>query len=504
MKRITSILPLLTLLLVGLVGCTPEFSEPPVKEYTYTGKATHTIAQFKQLYANTSLAKITSDIILKGVINASDSSGNVYKKIYLQDETGGLEISVDAASNYNTYSVGQEVFVECKDLYIGLYGGVLQLGMPYVDKTGKDAIGRMPKSIAYQHIFSNGKPDKSKVKPIVVSSLAELNDGMLDRLVTINGIFFTSGGIETFALKPTKDNSYPTEREFTDSKGIKGITYTSGYARFSQDILPKGLGSITCIVTAYNGKWQLIIRDREDIGTFDGSVIEPPKPPVYTGNATHTIAQFKTQFGNTDLAEITENVVIKGIVSSSDQSGNIFKKIYIQDESGAIEMSIDAKDLYKTYKPGQEVFIECKGLYVGKYGGVIQLGSVYNGKIGRMTQAVASTHIFTKTEPGALVTPTISDIPSLTSDMVDKLITIKGVNFTNGGKNTYAAAGSTFPTSEEMKDANGKAIIVYTSSYANFAATILPTGPVTITAILSQFNGAWQLIIVDIKDVIAQ
>ncbi len=499
MKRIVTIIAVLSWFLAGFTGCSPEFDEPPAKEYKYEGKATHTIAQFKSQF-NSDFTKITSDVILKGVVNATDESGNIYKKLYLQDETGGLEISLDATSLYTQFKVGQEIFIECKDLYVGKYNGITQLGYPY-SKSGSDAIGRMPQKVAMEHIFKNGLPNIKAVTPIVVNSLADLTVGMTDQLVTIKDIFFTNGGAQTFA---TKGALYPSPQEIIDSKGIKSAVYTSTYAKFAFDKLPKGLGSITVILSSYNGTWQLIVRDRNDIGTFDGSVIEPPKPPVYTGNATHTIAQFKTQFGNTDLAEITENVVIKGIVSSSDQSGNIFKKIYIQDESGAIEMSIDAKDLYKTYKPGQEVFIECKGLYVGKYGGVIQLGSVYNGKIGRMTQAVASTHIFTKTEPGALVTPTISDIPSLTSDMVDKLITIKGVNFTNGGKNTYAAAGSTFPTSEEMKDANGKAIIVYTSSYANFAATILPTGPVTITAILSQFNGAWQLIIVDIKDVIAQ
>lgn len=497
MKKIVTLIALLCWLIVGFTGCSPEFDEPPAKEYKYEGKATHTIAQFKTQF-NSDFAPITGDVILRGVVNATDESGNIYKKLYLQDETGGLEISIDATSLYTQFKVGQEIFIECKGLYVGKYGGVLQLGFPY-QKNGADAIGRMPQVVAMAHIFKNGLPNIKAVTPIVANSMSDLTEGMTDKLVTLKGIFFTNGGVQSFAEKGAQ---YPTAQEFTDSKGVKGIVYTSSYAKFALDKLPKGLGSVTAILSSYNGTWQLIVRDRNDIGTFDPSVTEPPKPPVYTGNATHTIAQFKTQFGNTDLAEITENVVIKGIVSSSDQSGNIFKKLYIQDESGAIEMSIDAKELYKTYKPGQEVFIECKGLHVGKYGGVIQLGSVYNGKIGRMTQAVASTHIFTKTVPGALVTPTISDIPSLTSDMVDKLITIKGVNFTNGGKNTYAAAGSTFPTSEEMKDANGKTIIVYTSSYANFATTILPTGPVTITAILSQFNGAWQLIIVDIKDVI--
>lgn len=504
MKRIVTIIAVLSWFLAGFTGCSPEFDEPPAKEYKYEGKATHTIAQFKSQF-NSDFTKITSDVILKGVVNATDESGNIYKKLYLQDETGGLEISLDATSLYTQFKVGQEIFIECKDLYVGKYNGITQLGYPY-SKNGNDAIGRMPQKVAMEHIFKNGLPNIKAVTPIVVNSLADLTVGMTDQLVTIKDIFFTNGGAQTFA---TKGAQYPSPQEIIDSKGIKSAVYTSTYAKFAFDKLPKGLGSITVILSSYNGTWQLIVRDRNDIGTFDPSVTEPPKPPVYTGNATHTIAQFKTQFGNTDLAEITENVVIKGIVSSSDQSGNIFKKLYIQDETGAISIGIAIKELYKTYKPGQEIFIECKGLHVGKYGGVLQVGQKFlNTKtniwqIGQMSEAEAVTHIFKKQDPGALVSPTITDIASITPDMLDKLVTIKNVTFTNGGTNVYATKNANnAPTMEELKDAQNNVISIATSAYASFAATTLPTGPVTITAILSQYNGTWQLIIVDLKDVV--
>lgn len=69
---------------------------------------------------------------------------------------------------------------------------------------------------------------------------------------------------EAWRSLPPKESTYPTSQEFTDSKGVKSIVYTSGYARFSQDLLPKGLGSVTAILSAYNGKWRTIIRDRKD------------------------------------------------------------------------------------------------------------------------------------------------------------------------------------------------------------------------------------------------
>lgn len=491
MKRISKLILGAATALFALVGCSKEFDTPSIPDYSYTDKATHTIAEFKKQY-DTDFKEITENVVLRGVVNATDQSGNIYKKLYLQDETGGIELSLDMTSLYTYYKVGQEIFIECKGLYVGKYGGVLQVGYKY-QKNGEWTVGRAPKEMALRHIFRNGTPTK-EVKPIVVNSVTELDASMTDMLITINNIRFTNEGVATFAEKGAQ---YPTSQEFTDTKGKKAIVYTSSYARFAQEKLPKGKGPITAILSSYNGTWQLIIRDRNDIGTFDGSLPEPPKPPVYEGTATHTIAQFRALY-NFDLKEITENIVIRGIVSSSDESGNIYKTIYIQDESGALPVKINTKELYKTYKEGQEIFIECKGLYAGKYGDVLQLGVLYQGGIGGLSGSETDKHFFFNNLPGAKVTPKIVEIANLDASMVNTLVTINGLTFTNGGTGKYAPGGN---TSQELTDAAGNKIIVYTSSYAAFANTTLPTGKVNITAILSSFKGTWQLVLNNVTDV---
>lgn len=486
-------------LLAGVVGCSPEFDTPEYKESQYTGAATMTIKAFKEKFTNKAPVEIKENIVLRGIVNASDSCGNVYKKIYFQDLEGttGLELVVDGSSLYKICNVGQEIFVECKGLYVGNYEGYTAIGTPFAKSNGDLTIGRMPLFLAKEHIFKQGRRDVSKVKIQTINSLSELTPDMVDRVITIKNIYFTGGGKDVFA---DKTSQYPTSREISDLKGIKSLVYTSAYATFSQKTLPKGMGSITCVATKYGSTWQLLIRDYNDVGTFDGTDVEPPKPPVFEGNATHTIAEFKSLY-NDDIKQIAEDVVLRGVVTSSDQSGNIFKKIYIQDETGAIEININAKSLYQTYQPGQEVFVVCKGLYMGKYGGVHQIGDIYNGKIGQMTEIASKEHIFTKQGPGPLVTPTVTDIASLTPNMVDKLVTIKNLTFTNAGKNPYAGDK---PTSEELKDAANNSIIIYTSNYASFKSTILPSGPVTITAIASMYNGKWQLVLSDIKDVVKE
>lgn len=47
---------------------------------------------------------------MKAVITANDESGNIFKKIYLQDETGAIEMEVDQNSVYNYYPVADGLY----------------------------------------------------------------------------------------------------------------------------------------------------------------------------------------------------------------------------------------------------------------------------------------------------------------------------------------------------------------------------------------------------------
>lgn len=86
-----------------------------------------------------------------------------------------------------------------------------------------------------------------------------------------------------------------------------------------------------------------------------------------------TIAQLKALYTKGPVL-IEDDLVIGGQVISSDQSGNIYRSFYIQDETGAIEVKIGKSSLYNDYKLGQWVYVKCQGLTVGQYGGMLQIG----------------------------------------------------------------------------------------------------------------------------------
>ena len=60
---------------------------------------------------------------------------------------------------------------------------------------------------------------------------------------------------------------------------------------------------------------------------------------------------------------------------TTDYPGNMYKSLVIQDETAAIQFSINAYSLYQKYRVGQEIVIDLNGLYCGKYSGLLQIGS---------------------------------------------------------------------------------------------------------------------------------
>ncbi|WP_293887523.1 MULTISPECIES: DUF5689 domain-containing protein [unclassified Sphingobacterium] len=224
--------------------------------------------------------------------------------------------------------------------------------------------------------------------------------------------------------------------------------------------------------------------------------------PIYDGpNANTTIAALKEKYASiNDPKVIDEDLVIKALVTGNDISGNIYKQLYIQDETAAINLGVDQNSMYTTFRAGQEVYISLKGLSMVKYGGELQIG--FSGtNANRIAWEIFKQHTKGSGWPNAAnLTPLEVDLSKLDASMVNKLVIIKNVRFNNGGVNAFA--GGTATVSEVVKDANGKTLDVRNSNFSTFAKEILPKGNGTLVGILGRYNGGWQLFLRDKTDVI--
>ena len=211
------------------------------------------------------------------------------------------------------------------------------------------------------------------------------------------------------------------------------------------------------------------------------------------------------------VVEITQDKTIAGIVVADDRSGNFYKSISIQDATGGITVRLDGNNLFNNYPVGRRVYINVKGLCVGDYGGMIQLGAI-NTSTPTITQTPIPQNLFDKyLIKGSLGNPvvarvfnSISDLKTTLQDTVQNtLIKLDGFQFNAADTlRTYAdpslAASAVNLT---LQNCAGNTIILRTSSYSNFSGVQVAKGKGSITAIYTFFNGTKQLLIRDTSDV---
>mgnify|MGYP000810852476 FL=1 len=110
-------------------------------------------------------------------------------------------------------------------------------------------------------------------------------------------------------------------------------------------------------------------------------LVQPPKADIEPNTTILDLkkafwsdaeSNYATLIGN---KENGEHYIIHGRVITTDYPGNIYKSLVIQDETAAIQFSINAYSLYQKYRIGQEIVIDVTGLYCGKYSGLLQIGA---------------------------------------------------------------------------------------------------------------------------------
>jgi hypothetical protein len=242
--------------------------------------------------------------------------------------------------------------------------------------------------------------------------------------------------------------------------------------------------------------------------TFD----QPPVyvPPSITANTT--IRQLKallTASGN--LQQINDDLVIRGLITGDDKSGNLYKNIVIQDATGGLSVLMEGTNLFTSYPIGREIFIKCKGLYLGDYNRLIQLGGGIDGtgttpSLLGIAPSLFNTYIVKGSYNNA-VTPRVVNVSDLTTNLQDTLqntlIQLNGFEFAAADTaKTYALPNQNPPGTVNftIKNCSGASIVLRNSGYSNFAGFGVPNGNGNIVALYTVFGNTKQLTIRDTAD----
>lgn len=214
-----------------------------------------------------------------------------------------------------------------------------------------------------------------------------------------------------------------------------------------------------------------------------------------------TTSDFLTTIGTTDTGD---HVIIGGRVVSSDEDGNIYQRIVLEDETSSIFVRIYSTKLFESYQYGQEVRIDVTGLLIGTYRGLMMIGVDYNGSVGGMDLNVFQQRAQVNGLPDKAAIPqyvtTISDIKSYLTDQTQlmtwqsRLITLENVEFVGGGSEMFGTPGAANYTTRQLKDAEGNTLDISTSNKCEFVNLLMPKGTGTVNAILSYYGSNWQLV----------
>ena len=251
------------------------------------------------------------------------------------------------------------------------------------------------------------------------------------------------------------------------------------------------------------------------------------------GEPNTTIAKlremYKTQIANNtndETAKVNDDLIIEGIVTGNDLSGNIYQSIYVQDvnndgtidsDNGGIQVCIKGVgSLASVFPAGQKIRMNLKGLYVSGYGKMPRIGQPYittssspSVRIGPMAQTHLKQNIqLVGTHHANIVTP--HEFTSADMDKIDKLtplfVVMHGCKIKEAdGKATYAPTETgVYSVQRTLQLADGKTVVMYNSCSASFSSDGMPTGKLTVYGIMTRYSSTWQLILRSVDDVVIE
>lgn len=247
----------------------------------------------------------------------------------------------------------------------------------------------------------------------------------------------------------------------TDATGSIA-TFTFNFADFANDAAPTGKVDVTGIVSEYNDM-QITFRSRADIvgGTTGGT--------GGTGDLI-TLEDMRTAFEGGATA--AANGFIEGVVISDYTTGSVTgRNLHIQDATGGIVVRFADNHEYAL---GAKLKINVGGTELSEYNGLLQLNNVEASQV----ESVST---------GDLPSPRMATLAEITSNLEDwesTLVVIENVTFS--GNSVFEGALTA--------DDGTASLTMYTRGAATFASSNVPSGPVTVTAIVTQFNDAQILI----------
>lgn len=220
------------------------------------------------------------------------------------------------------------------------------------------------------------------------------------------------------------------------------------------------------------------------------------------------LRRFYDANGNVPFAE---DRIVRGTVTASDRSGNFYRSFMIEDATAAVEVKAGLYDLHALFPEGRMVAVKLKGLTCGVHQGMYQIGLKGAASGGYETDYIGHRELLDRhmirggTDETFL--PQIVSASQLHDGMTGRLVTLYGLTLEGGGETIWGVPAEESwngrPGEKDIRawDADGRAVYIYTSGYADFARDTVPAGYVAITGIVMKNGNRFRIKMRSLKDV---
>tara|TARA_R110002072_G_scaffold303113_1_gene494193 strand:- start:100076 stop:102253 length:2178 start_codon:yes stop_codon:yes gene_type:complete len=459
-----------------------------------------------------------TNTFVSGFVISNDEAGNFFEELIIQDASvnpkAGLKLLLDVNPLFTRYQVGRTIFIKLDGLSVGLDSGVITLGV-----LGENRLEKI--SAASEAEFLVRSPQIDTIVP-TVKTISEIKTADLNTLVQLPNAQFTEADVgKTFANEPGDEFDGDRLVESCSDDGGSLLFQTSTFADFKGLSIPDGSGTLTAVLTKnfFGDAYALVIRNPNDI-FFDSPDRCEPKLLDPGLEATTTFAAVRARYlqagGYVAFGVDEDPLIIEGYVASSDESGNFFDELFIQNTFGiedlgpnnprlGLRIIIDKNDSYQIFPVGRKVYVKLNGLAVTQDAGILTLGLQNVSKIEKIPEAVLSDYVVGGQEIESLV-PLRKTVTDLDEDDLNTLVALENMQFTLAQLGfTYAGEPiDNFDGERNLESCDDTGDIrLFTSTFANFKSQILDPDSGMITALYTtDFSGEEAILVVrDLNDI---
>ena len=190
------------------------------------------------------------------------------------------------------------------------------------------------------------------------------------------------------------------------------------------------------------------------------------------------------------------NIWMEAYVVSSDESGNFYKELVLQDKpknpTAGILLLIDDNSLFETYNFGRKIYVKLDGLALWSNNGVHQLGVQNRGDVLVIPSSRIDDHIL-RTEETAEIVPLDLDISEFTQTHENLFIKLKKVQFNRNlfrEVHHFTFAGETtdeYDGERQLESCEtGATTTLSSSTFSGFKSLYLPKNSGSVEGILSR------------------